>query len=90
MASASENAATVVNSGRDDAACIFNDGTFFGTGSATFVTNNGGNVLYRCAGSLDDASPTPNSAQKIEGSGPFGTTCQITVTPGGRFSAVCK
>ena len=93
MASASEDAATVINSGRDDATCSLNASAnqpFSGTGSATFVTNSGGNTLFRCAGPLGEASPTPDRATRFEGAGPNGTTCDIVVTPGGRFSAVCN
>ena len=88
-ANASDNAATVINSGRDGLTCTLN-AFGGGSGSATLVVTGSGNTLFRCAGTLNDPAAAPDRAERISGGGPNGTTCDVTVTPSGRFSGVCN
>ncbi len=78
--------AFVLNFGSDGLVCTL-AGAFAGAGHATFVATPSGNIMFQCAGGL--TSPAPSSAIVTTASGPFGTACHLTVTPGGRFAASC-
>ena len=78
--------AFVLNSGRDGLTCTLS-GTFSGTGNATLVGNDGGNILFRCGGSINETPP--DSALNLPATGPFGTSCKLVITPSGNFNASC-
>lgn len=90
-ANASDNAAFVLNSGRDGLTCTLSGGGTFGggSGSANVVSNNGGNTKFTCSGELNFPDMAPDRATQIGAGGPLGTSCTVTITPSGRFSAHC-
>ena len=83
---ASAQAAFVLNSGRDGLTCTLS-GSYSGSGHATFVLNNGGQILFSCNGSYAEAPPP--SAVVTSATGPFGTACQLVIDPAGGFHASC-
>ena len=83
------NAAWVVNWGRDGSFCAIGiGGILAGLGQQTHLINAGGVEVRRCAGDWLLAPPARASNQGLGGCA-VGTTGRLTITPGGRFSARC-
>jgi hypothetical protein len=75
--------------GQNDISCTFGAGGFSGTGPATAIMTSAGEVLFDCKIKTVDQAP-PDDAVRFTGvNGPFGTTCNIVITPSGRANINC-
>ena len=86
----SQDAAIVVNFGRDDNTC-FIGGDNIGTASGIKTTTQTASGVQRttCAGTLTDLSRAPSRAYRGPASCSIGGAGTIVVTPSGRFTVTC-
>ena len=82
--------AIVFNSGRDGGVCaLVGVAGFNGLGRVTLLFTSSGNFRAQCAGTVNEAPPS-RAIHFSPAMGPFGSTCRVIITPGGRFSGICQ